>query len=213
VRILITAGPTREAIDPVRFLSNRSSGKMGYAIAAEALERGHEVSLVSGPVSIAAPAGVDLSMVESASEMFDAVKAVIGSCEVAVMAAAVADYTPAKREGQKIKKGDGEMQLPLVRTKDILGSARGEFQFEGLLVGFAAETENLRANAIEKMQRKGCDLLVGNDVSRADIGLGSDHNEVIVFAADGEEHAVGRRTKAEVAVAIFDLIEKVSGER
>ena len=213
MRILVTAGPTREAIDPVRFLSNRSSGKMGYAIAAEALGRGHEVALVSGPVSIAAPTGVDLSLVESAAEMFDAVQAQIGGCDVVVMAAAVADYTPARKETQKIKKGEGEMQLPLVRTRDILGSARGEFGFEGLLVGFAAETQNLRANAVEKMRRKGCDLLVGNDVSRSDIGFGSEQNEVTIFSKDGSEHPVGRRSKAEVAAAIFDLIEKVIGDR
>ncbi len=207
MRLLITAGPTREAIDPVRYLSNHSSGKMGYAIAAEAAARGHAVLLVSGPVSLAVPTGVERVAVESAAQMYQAVAERIGSYDVAVMAAAVADYTPAEPATQKIKKDGAALELALVRTRDILASARGEFGFEGLLVGFAAETENLRANAMGKLRRKGCDLLVGNDVSRSDIGFGSDHNAVTLFSADAEEQVIARCPKTEVAARILDRIE------
>ncbi len=207
MQILVTAGPTWEAIDPVRYLGNRSSGKMGYAIAAGAAARGHGVLLVSGPVALPAPDGAEVVRVEGAAEMFDAVAERIGGCDAAVMAAAVADFTPARPAGQKIKKGTGGLTLELVPTRDILASAREIFGFKGLLVGFAAETENLRENALGKMARKGCDLVVGNDVSRADIGFGSDDNEVSIFAADGSERAVGRRPKAEVAAAILDEVE------
>ena len=194
--VLITAGPTREAIDPVRYLTNRSSGKMGYALAAAAASQGHRVILISGPTDLDIPDGVDYVPVESAAEMFGAVGAWIGKCSVAIFAAAVADYRPAVIAGQKIKKSGETLNLELVRTADILGSAREEFGFEGILVGFAAETEDLEANARDKLRRKGCDLVVANDVSRKDIGFDSNDNEVLLvypehskpLPKDGKEH-------------------------
>jgi len=206
VRFLVTAGPTREPIDPVRYLSNRSSGKMGYAIARAAAGQGFDVVLVSGPVSVPAPPEVELVKVEGAEEMYDAVEDRVDGCDVAVMAAAVADYTPAEVAGEKIKKSGETMALELVKTRDILGAMRGEFGFKGLLVGFAAETENLRDNALGKLQRKGCDLLVANDVSRRDIGFDGDDNEVVIFSADGTERQVGKRTKTQVAEAILEEV-------
>lgn len=207
MRILITAGPTREAIDPVRYISNRSSGRMGYALAEQAQASGHEVLLVSGPVGIVSPEGCKKVTVESAQEMFDAVEQLIDSCEAAVMSAAVADYAPVHLQRQKIKKGDDNLVIELAKTRDILAAMRGEFKFKGLLVGFAAETENVRGNALEKMRSKGCDLIVANDVSRSDIGFDSNYNEVIIFGADDSEQAVSRQLKQDVAISILDAME------
>lgn len=184
MKILITAGPTREPLDPVRYLTNRSSGKMGYALAAAAASQGHRVILVSGPTDLDIPAGVDFVPVESASEMFQAVEAWIKDCELAIFAAAVADYRPASVASEKIKKTGETLTLELVRNPDILGSARGELGFEGILVGFAAETQNLEENARQKLVRKKCDLIVANDVSRRDIGFDSNQNEVLLVYAD-----------------------------
>lgn len=185
MKILITAGPTREAIDPVRYLTNRSSGKMGYAIAHAAVHAGHQVLLVSGPTSLDVPDGVDFIPVESAAEMYDVVASYLPKMEAAVFAAAVADYAPVARQEQKIKKSDQSISLSLVKTKDILGSARSELGFEGFLIGFAAETENLEANALAKLEKKGCDLIVANDVSREDIGFDSNENEALLVSRDG----------------------------
>jgi phosphopantothenoylcysteine synthetase/decarboxylase len=217
VRVLITAGPTREPIDPVRYLTNRSSGKMGYALAEAARDAGHEVVLVTGPVRLEAPRGVEVIPAWTAAEMFAAVGGRIGDCDAAIFAAAVSDYTPAEVAKQKIKKtGEETMTLELVKTRDILGSARGEFEFGGLLVGFAAETENVRDNAIGKMRRKGCDFMVANDVSRKDIGFDGDQNEVVVYAKDGLETPLPKGDKREVAKAILNLIgcgSATKGER
>ncbi|MDP0491288.1 MAG: bifunctional phosphopantothenoylcysteine decarboxylase/phosphopantothenate--cysteine ligase CoaBC [Verrucomicrobiota bacterium JB023] len=185
--ILITAGPTREAIDPVRYLSNRSSGKMGYALAEAAAERGHRVILISGPTMLAVPDGIDYVPVETADDMYRAVGKWIGDCEIAIFAAAVADYRMAEVAGQKIKKKGETLTLELVRTPDILASARKDFSYQGLLVGFAAETENLENNARGKLERKGCDLVVANDVSRRDIGFNSSENEVLLVFPDRSE--------------------------
>eukprot|EP00903_Cladosiphon_okamuranus_P003457 g3455.t1 len=182
------SGPTREAIDPVRYLTNRSSGKMGYAIAEAAVAAGHQVLLVSGPTSVDVPDGVDYLPVESADEMYRAVESYLPRMQAAFFSAAVADYTPARVEEQKIKKSGDEISLNLVRTKDILGAARSEFGFTGFLAGFAAETENLESNARAKLERKGCDLIVANDVSRRDIGFDSDENEALLVFADRTEH-------------------------
>ena len=211
MRVLITAGPTHEPLDPVRFLANRSSGKMGYALAAAAAERDHDVVLVSGPVALDVPKGVELVAVETAAEMFDAVRDSIAGCDLAIMAAAVADYTPAEVAEQKIKKGGREMTLRLVRTRDILGSMRDELGFVGTLVGFAAETENLRDNALGKLRGKGCDFVVANDVSRGDIGFGGEDNEVVIFAADGSERPISKGPKAEVARAILAKVTEHAG--
>ena len=178
--ILITAGPTREPLDPVRYLSNRSSGKMGYALAEAAAKEGHRVILISGPTALDVPDGVDFVAVESAAEMHRVVSSHIAKCEVAIFAAAVADYRPANFAEHKIKKTGEVLTVEFVRNPDILGSARDEFGFEGVLVGFAAETRDLEENARQKLVRKKCDLVVANDVSRRDIGFDSNENEVVL---------------------------------
>lgn len=201
--ILITAGPTREAIDPVRFLSNRSSGKMGYAMAEAAAEAGHRVILISGPTQLDIPDRVDYIPVESAAEMYEAVEHWIGKAEIAIFAAAVADYRPASVPEQKIKKNDDTMTLELVKNPDILGSARNKFNYRGVLVGFAAETENLEDNARGKLQRKGCDLIVANDVSRKDIGFDTHENEVLLVFPDRTEQPA-KDSKHHLAHVILD---------
>lgn len=206
MNLLITAGPTREAIDPVRYLSNRSSGRMGYALAQAALEAGHEVTLISGPVSIAAPAGAKLVRVESAQDMFEAVRTHLAHQDAAIFAAAVADYRPAQVAGQKIKKATEELTLQLERTPDILGSTRSVFGFEGLLVGFAAETQDLLAYAQEKLQRKGCDLLVANDVSRPGTGFDSEENEVTLLFPNAAPRSLPRGSKIVIAREILRVM-------
>ncbi len=207
MRFLVTAGPTREPIDPVRYLSNRSSGRMGYALAAAALARGHEVLLVTGPVSLDPPVGASLVRVETAREMHEAVAGGIGSVDVAVFCAAVADYRVAEVAGEKIKKTGETLQLALVRNPDILGSARSVFGFGGILVGFAAETEELERHALEKLRRKDCDLLVANDVSRPDIAFDRGENEVLVFDRGGGRQFLPRAPKEEIAAALVERIE------
>jgi len=187
VKVLVTAGPTREPIDPVRFLTNRSSGKMGYALAAAFAHEGHSVFLVSGPTNLDVPDGVDYVPVETAAEMHDVVARYIGKMDIAVFAAAVADYTPVRVEEQKIKKGGETLTLELVRTADILGSAREKFGFTGTLVGFAAETENLETNARDKLVRKHCDIIIANDVSKPGIGFDSDLNEILLVYPEHSE--------------------------
>ncbi|MGB5683059.1 MAG: bifunctional phosphopantothenoylcysteine decarboxylase/phosphopantothenate--cysteine ligase CoaBC [Polyangiales bacterium] len=174
-RILITAGPTHEDLDPIRFIGNRSSGTMGYAIASKALRRGAEVTIVSGPVHQPVPSGAQLVQVRSAEEMHAAVMARFDEYDVAIMAAAVADYRPAKRERHKIKKG-GNLQLELVRNPDILADVGAKrVQRPAVLVGFALETENLEQAARDKLERKAADLIVANEASA---GLGGDTNRV-----------------------------------
>jgi phosphopantothenoylcysteine decarboxylase/phosphopantothenate--cysteine ligase len=174
-RILITAGPTHEDLDPIRFIGNRSSGTMGYAIASKALRRGAEVTIVSGPVHQPVPSGAQLVQVRSAEEMHAAVMARFDEYDVAIMAAAVADYRPAKRERHKIKKG-GTLQLELVRNPDILADVGAKrVQRPAVLVGFALETENLEQAARDKLERKAADLIVANEASA---GLGGDTNRV-----------------------------------
>ncbi len=206
MKVLITAGPTVEAIDPVRHLTNRSSGKMGYALAAAAVKRGHSVLLISGPTQLAIPDRVDFIPVESAEEMYQAVASQINRCEVAIFAAAVADYTPATVAAQKIKKSGEELTLTLKRTKDILGSARTRMNFQGALVGFAAETKNLEAHAREKCLRKKCDLVIANDVSRKDIGFDSAENEVTLVYPDRSE-SLPRENKEHLAYHLIEIIE------
>ncbi len=200
--ILITAGPTREPIDPVRYLSNRSSGKMGYALADVAAGHDNRVILVSGPTDINVPDNVDFIPVETAEEMYLAVEKYINKADVAIFAAAVADYTPETVVDQKIKKSDDTLSLKLVRTKDILGSAREVFGFDGVLVGFAAETENVLQNARKKLLKKQCDFVVANDVSRSDIGFSSDENEVTLVFKDHNE-ALSKADKHEIAHGII----------
>lgn len=205
MKILITAGPTREPIDPVRYLTNRSSGKMGYALAAAAAHAGHRVLLISGPTSLDVPEGIDFLPVETAEEMFQAVANYLPKMDAAIFAAAVADYTPAAPAIQKIKKSGDILTLEFVKTKDILGSARGELGFTGFLVGFAAETENLEANARAKLEKKGCDLVIANDVSRSDIGFDSHENEALLVFADHTE-PFGKAPKHDLAMHIIAML-------
>ncbi|MDB4437959.1 phosphopantothenoylcysteine decarboxylase [bacterium] len=208
MKVLITAGPTVEPIDPVRYLTNRSSGKMGYALAAAAAKRGHSVLLISGPTALEIPEGVDYLPIESASDMYQAVESQIGRHELAIFAAAVADYTPAEISEQKLKKVGDEMTLRLKRTKDILGSAREIMNFKGTLVGFAAETEDVVENARGKCLRKGCDLVVANDVSRRDIGFDSPENEVTLVYPDRSE-SLPQDSKEHLAFHLIEIIEEL----
>jgi phosphopantothenoylcysteine decarboxylase/phosphopantothenate--cysteine ligase len=198
VRFLITAGPTREPIDPVRYLSNRSSGKMGYAIAEAALANDHDVVLVSGPVAIDPPNGAQIVNVSTSDEMFDSVQKHLAACDVLVMCAAVADYKPAEIAPRKIKKSDARLSLELVPTRDILASiAKQDRNF--LVAGFAAETDDLEQNAWEKLREKKCDIIVANDVSNATIGMESDENEVTILFSNGEIRKISRAPKKNIA--------------
>jgi phosphopantothenoylcysteine synthetase/decarboxylase len=205
LKLLVTAGPTREPIDPVRYLTNRSSGKMGYAIADAAAHAGHSVLLISGPTSLDVPAGVDFIPVETAAEMFAAVASYLPRMDAAVFAAAVADFTPATPSVQKIKKSDDSLSLELVKTKDILGSARESLGFTGFVVGFAAETENVESNARLKLVAKGCDLIVANDVSRNDIGFDSHDNEALLVFPDRTE-LFPKAPKHDLAIRIISML-------
>ena len=207
-RLLITAGPTREALDPVRFVGNRSSGKMGYALAAAARGRGADVILVSGPTALKPPAGVEVVHVTTAAEMHQAVMKEAGTAAVVIMAAAVADYAPDAAATQKIHKDQDTMTLTLVRTPDIIGELgrRRAGQGTPLLVGFAAETTDVIAQARKKLRAKGVDLVVANDVSRADAGFEVDTNEVTLVSADGDE-TLPLQSKTAIAERVLDRIE------
>jgi len=202
--VLITAGPTHEPLDPVRFLGNRSSGKMGFALAAEAARRGARVTLVAGPVALPTPPGVERIDVETAAEMERSVAAAATRADLIVMAAAVADFRPRAAASRKIKKDRGVPALELEATPDILSGLRA-LAPGAVTVGFAAETGDLEANARAKLERKGVDFVVANDVSRRDIAFGADANEVTVFRRDGEPVFFGRQPKAELAGRLLDL--------
>ncbi len=211
-RVLVTAGPTREMIDPVRFLTNRSTGKMGYALAEAARDRGASVVLVSGPVNLAPPAGIRVVNVLSTLDMQKAVTAEFEGCDCAIKAAAPADFTPQKYSGDKIKKTEADgMTLTLKKTPDILASL-GEIKGDRVLCGFAAETKELGAYAVEKLRRKNLDLIVANDVSRADAGFGTDTNSVTVYLADGSFTEYSG-TKRAVADRVLDEVFKIMKTR
>ncbi|MEP6602709.1 MAG: bifunctional phosphopantothenoylcysteine decarboxylase/phosphopantothenate--cysteine ligase CoaBC [Spartobacteria bacterium] len=204
MKFLVTAGPTREPIDPVRYLSNRSSGKMGYAIAEAAAEAGHEVVLISGPVDVDLARGVEIVPVTTSDEMFEAVQQRAAACDVCVLCAAVADYKPANVAAQKIKKQNAALSLELIPTRDILASL-GAQDRQFLLVGFAAETNDLEENARKKRRTKNCDIVVANDVSRADSGMESDDNEVTVLFRGGEKKEISRAPKKNIARELVKL--------
>ena len=208
MKFLLTAGPTREPLDPIRFLSNRSSGKMGYALAEAAQRAGHEVVLISGPSALARPAGVHFLQIETAQEMLEAVRDSITDTDCAIFAAAVADYRPAKIADQKIKKSADSLTLVLERTPDILGSMRS-LGYRGLLVGFAAETENLLENARGKLVKKGCDLIVANDVSQRGIGFEADDNAVTLVYAGGREDSIRKMSKRDLAEKLIGVCENL----
>lgn len=207
MRVLVSAGPTREAIDPVRFISNRSSGKMGYALAEAALALGHEVDLVSGPVALRAPSGLrSFVPVVSAAEMADAMKRLAKDASLIVMCAAVADYRPASAAVSKMKKGAPTMTLELVATEDVLASL-GTLKRPGqILVGFAAETEALLENAEAKMRRKSLDWIVANDVSRDDRGFDASSNAATLLARDGRRVELPLQSKRALAARILEAV-------
>jgi phosphopantothenoylcysteine synthetase/decarboxylase len=196
VTFLITAGPTREAIDPVRYISNRSSGKMGYAIAEAALDVGHDVILISGPVHLAPPRNTKFISVSTSDEMFDAVDQHAESSDVCVLCAAVADYKPVEVSPVKIKKCAAQVSLELIPTRDILQSLGRRPNREFLLVGFAAETDHLEANATKKLREKNCDIIVAND---ARIGMETDENELLILFRNGETKRISRAPKTFLA--------------
>jgi phosphopantothenoylcysteine decarboxylase/phosphopantothenate--cysteine ligase len=203
--IMITAGPTREELDPVRYITNHSSGKMGYALARAAQQRGARVILVSGPVNLTPPFGVELISVVSAGEMHQAVMERVGECTVIIKAAAVADYRPAERSGAKIKKTCAELSLQLVKTPDILAEL-GRLEKGPFLVGFAAETGNLSEFATRKLQEKNVDLIVANDVSQTDAGFNVDTNRVRLFFRDGRDVEFALMSKDDLAYMILDQV-------
>jgi phosphopantothenoylcysteine decarboxylase/phosphopantothenate--cysteine ligase len=203
--VLVTAGPTREPIDPVRFISNRSSGKMGYSLADAAATRGARVILISGPVDLPVPEGVELIRIHTALEMHDAVIAHLDESTIVLKAAAVADYYVANVPNQKVKKTSLRLSLELEPTPDILAEV-GHRKHSQLLIGFAAETENLVAEARRKMTSKNCDMVVGNLVAQDGIGFEADENEVVLVQRDGEMLHLPRAPKREIADRILDQI-------
>lgn len=211
MKLLVTAGPTREPIDPVRYLSNRSSGKMGYALARAAATAGHDVVLVSGPVCLPVPAGVEAMHVVTSEEMYQAVHARVEQMDACVLCAAVADFRPVQVASRKIKKGGAEtLHLELTPTRDILLSLKEKSTVLGgrlVVVGFAAETDNVLEHARRKLRAKGCALLVVNDVSRPGIGFETETNEVTLLFANGEEKALPFAPKEVLAAQLLKIIE------
>ena len=209
MRFVVTAGPTREAIDPVRFLSNRSSGKMGYAIAEAATAAGHDVTLISGPASIAPPEIAQFVSITTSDELYDAVHRATQNCDVLVMCAAVSDYKPATVEPRKMKKRKTPFALDLIPTRDILASLPKENR-SYLVVGFAAETHDLETNARKKLREKNCDIIVANDVSQSDSGMESDENAVTIFFRNAESRRISRTSKKIIARELVKIISKMS---
>lgn len=206
--ILITAGPTREPIDPVRYISNRSSGKMGFALAADARDRGASVTIVCGPTTASPPSGCKLVLVETAQQMYDGVMANLDPAQIVVMAAAVSDFRPTVSADQKIKKDTVAPQVTLEPTIDILKTV-GATKGDRILVGFAAETENLQANADRKLRAKNCNVLVANLVGEGR-AFDTDDNQGLILSADGSIVELTRMAKREMASRIFDAVLRVS---
>ena len=207
-RVVITAGPTREALDPVRYISNHSSGKMGYALAAAAVDAGARTTLISGPVSLEIPEHVSAHRVVSARDMLEKSLELIEDCDIFIACAAVADYRPAEIQAQKIKKGADETELLMVKNPDIVSAVAGS-QRSPFTVGFAAETQDVLECARGKMERKGLDMIVANDVSDQGIGFNSEQNEVTVVWKSGEQ-ALARASKATIARQIIELVARHS---
>ncbi|MFN8632292.1 MAG: bifunctional phosphopantothenoylcysteine decarboxylase/phosphopantothenate--cysteine ligase CoaBC [Chloroflexota bacterium] len=203
-RVVVTAGGTREAIDPVRYISNHSSGKMGYAVAEAARDRGASVVLISAPTALTPPLGVDVRRVESAAQMHDAVMAALPEANLLVMAAAVADYRPSTVAEQKIKKRDDDLTLHLAKTTDILAATAALANERLVRIGFAAESQDLLVNAADKLERKQLDLIVANDISRTDSGFGTDDNAVVLLDRRGEARELPLLPKREVSDRILD---------
>ncbi|MGD9780746.1 MAG: phosphopantothenoylcysteine decarboxylase [Kiritimatiellia bacterium] len=213
MKVLVTAGPTREALDPVRFVSNRSSGKMGYAVAAAAKRAGHEVCLVSGPVALEPPRGVEVVRATTADEMLAAVKKRVRGCGLLVMAAAVADWRPKKISARKLKKSAGPPRIEWVATPDILKAIAPLKTETQVFCGFAAETENLAREARRKLREKHLDAIAANDVSKKDRGFESDRNALTLFFADGRTMRGALATKAECAEWLMRALEEISARK
>ena len=218
-RVIVTAGPTRETIDPVRFLSNPSSGRQGFALAQAALDRGAAVTLIAGPTHLATPIGAHRVNVTTAQEMYEAVIADAGQADVLLMAAAVADYRPADAAAQKIKKGKDDLNLRLARTRDVLSAVAvrwAETRSPRVVVGFAAESQDLIPNARAKLAAKNLDLIVANDVTAPDAGFAADTNRVVILGRGGDVEELPLMSKGAVAEAILDrvesLLKKASGQ-
>lgn len=206
VRVLVTAGPTREPLDPVRFLSNRSSGKMGYALGESALRRGAQVTIVSGPASVPPPRGCDVVCVETTQQMNDVVLERLPASDVVIAAAAVADYKPASAAAQKLKKGKQPLSVELHLTPDILAECGRRKRTRQILVGFAAETENLIENAQAKLRAKNLDMIVANDISAAGVGFDSECNAGQLLLADGRVIELPAMLKGAFAEKILDAV-------
>jgi phosphopantothenoylcysteine decarboxylase/phosphopantothenate--cysteine ligase len=206
---VVTAGSTQEFIDPVRIITNRSSGKMGYALAEAARDRGAKVTLITGPTLLTKPVGVEVIDVCTAEEMFQAVKNAVPRADVLIMAAAVADYRPKSTAKEKIKKKGIGLTLELERTRDILKEVEGDF----IRVGFAAESENMVENATQKLQQKKLDLIVANDITAKDSGFGADSNRVTIIDKGGKVDSLPLLPKREVADKILDKIAALLAKR
>lgn len=204
-KVLISAGPTIAPIDPVRYITNRSTGKMGYAIAEEARERGAEVVLVSGPTNLNPPKNVKIINIKTNEEMKNEILQYFEWADIVVKSAAVADYKPKEYSKEKIKKGDGDLNLCLTRDNDILKSL-GEIKKHQILVGFAAESNNVLENANKKLKNKNLDFIVANDITSSDTGFGSEDNKVIILSKNDEKVELEKMSKKEVASNIFDMI-------
>lgn len=203
--VLVSAGPTHSKIDPVRFITNRSTGKMGYYIAEEAKRRGANVTLVSGPTNINPPNGINVINITTNEEMKNAILDNFEKSDIVIKSAAVADYKAKNYSNKKIKKGEGDLVLTFVRDNDIL-KILGEKKSNQILVGFAAESNNVLENAKRKLENKNLDYIVANDITSADTGFGSEDNKVIIISKDGEEIYLDKMSKKEVASKIFETI-------
>ncbi|WP_286884345.1 bifunctional phosphopantothenoylcysteine decarboxylase/phosphopantothenate--cysteine ligase CoaBC [Aneurinibacillus sp. UBA3580] len=212
VRLLVTAGATQEAVDPVRFFTNHSTGKMGYAIAEAAAKRGAQVTLVSGKTNLTPPADVEFVPVVSAEDMYQAVIARYDKMDVIVKSAAVADYRPKSIHSQKMKKQPGDLVIELERTRDILAEL-GKRKTHQFLVGFAAETENVEENARGKLERKNADMIVANNVAQSGAGFGTDTNIVTIYTKDGEKRDLPQMSKAEIADRLLDAVLEACKKR
>jgi phosphopantothenoylcysteine decarboxylase/phosphopantothenate--cysteine ligase len=216
-RVVVTAGPTRESVDPVRFLSNPSSGRQGFALAQAALDRGAAVTLIAGPTPLPTPVGAERLDVTSAQEMCTATLAACADADLLLMAAAVADYRPANAAPQKIKKADADLSLRLARTPDILSAVAAQRQQTGSprrVVGFAAESENLAKNARAKLTAKGLDMIVANDITDPEAGFAVETNQVVLFMPDGSTERLPLMTKTAVAKAVLDrMASQVSRDK
>lgn len=205
-KVVVTAGPTIVPIDPVRILTNRSSGKMGYSIAEEARDRGAEVILISGPTSLRKPNGIKVIDIKTNEDMFNAIKNEFKDADIVIKSAAVADYKAKNYSNEKIKKTGDDLNLIFERDRDILKTL-GDMKENQILVGFAAESSNLKENAKGKLDRKNLDYIVANDISKSETGFASDENKVTIISKSGEEVSLEKMSKREVAKNIFDIIK------